>query len=881
MQFRKLDLHVHTPASRCFHDGQVSAADVVDRATAQGLAAIAITDHNTGAWIDDVKNSAAKKDLTIFPGVEITCMCGKGGVHIIAIFDPSCGTRHIESLLGELGLQPDQFGNEETVVKKDPISVVQIIQHRGGLAVLAHANSTKGCLHDMQGQQRTALIQCPELSGAEGTDFRDEDAKTKHRRVVDLLDGSDSTYKRKLGVYQASDNPNGILDGQHGLAGIGGRCSYFKLDRINLEGLRQCLADPDVRIRQDFEFTTFVYPRIVSAKVKGGFLDGAESVFHEGLNSVLGAKGAGKSLLVEFLRFALNQPPSNPDILADHKTKLQGRLGNYGSVEVTLADETGRPFTVKRMFSPAEDHPYSGGERYDMAQLFPVLFLSQNEIIKIAESEAEQITFIDRFFDFHTYQQEIADIEVELGQLDGQLGEAFRAYKDVRQLDQSRATAAKDIEQLDTALKNPVFDDFNRLEMKDRALREQAGFIKLLTDQLANCRKDVSGLTAPGISVVYAEDPVLRRLADINRQAKDAAVASLDEASTEVAKFKAQTNAEYATWLPQFQAAKRTYDETVQKEGGDYRNLAQKRAKRVKELEVLDQRLGVLRQKTDRIKEIDASRKASLARLKEDYERYTKERQTRCARIEAESAGRLLVRIQVSTNVDEFRRRLLALKRGSYLRDAEIEKICSKADSGAFVRAVIRYGVFREGKTLEPLAKVVEIDLDRMRMLAEFLSNEFRYEDILALEYKALPQDRPEIRYNVGQNTFEPLNRLSVGQKCTAMLIIALSEGSVPIIIDQPEDSLDIRTIWDDMCCKIRRGKDQRQFIFTTHNSSLAVASDTDKFLIMEATATQGQVLFSGSMDHAPVSDQVIKYLEGGMDTYRTKYGKYQIEGKH
>jgi ABC-type multidrug transport system ATPase subunit len=84
---------------------------------------------------------------------------------------------------------------------------------------------------------------------------------------------------------------------------------------------------------------------------------------------------------------------------------------------------------------------------------------------------------------------------------------------------------------------------------------------------------------------------------------------------------------------------------------------------------------------------------------------------------------------------------------------------------------------------------------------------------------------------------------LSVGQKCTAMLVIALTVGVVPIVIDQPEDSLDIRSIWEDMCSKIRRGKEWRQFIFTTHSSSLAVASDTDKFLIMEATSTHGKVL--------------------------------------
>jgi hypothetical protein len=79
------------------------------------------------------------------------------------------------------------------------------------------------------------------------------------------------------------------------------------------------------------------------------------------------------------------------------------------------------------------------------------------------------------------------------------------------------------------------------------------------------------------------------------------------------------------------------------------------------------------------------------------------------------------------------------------------------------------------------------------------------------------------------------------------------------------------------MCLKVRKGKEKRQFIFTTHSSSLAVASDTDKFIVHEGEATHSRIVFSGSMDHAPLSDEVLKYLEGGPDTYRTKAEKYRV----
>ena len=150
------------------------------------------------------------------------------------------------------------------------------------------------------------------------------------------------------------------------------------------------------------------------------------------------------------------------------------------------------------------------------------------------------------------------------------------------------------------------------------------------------------------------------------------------------------------------------------------------------------------------------------------------------------------------------------------------------------------------------------------------------YEEILSLVYSSIPHDVPVIKYKVGLE-YKELRELSVGQKAVALLIIALSDGVFPIVVDQPEDSLDLRSIWDDVCQKLRTSKEWRQFIFTTHNSSVAVASDSDKFTILESGATQAKVVLSGSMNRKDVREQVIAYLEGGSDTYDMKRQKYSF----
>lgn len=882
LQFKKLDLHVHTPASEDFQ-GNVEPSDIVEEAIRHGLDGIAVTDHNTGDWIDRVKEAANGTGLTVFPGVEITCSGGERNIHIVALFDPSRDTEWVHSALSALDLTPDDLGKRDALVMKTPLEVIKIIQGEkwGGIAIPAHVYSESGILRDMRGDQRTNTVRHPALLAVEATDFQNEDKKDKRKRVVDLLDGSDPVYQRKLAVYQSSDNPS-LGDGHgHALDGIGTRCSHFKLEHINLDGLRQCFADPDVRIRHDFEFETWQYPRIKQVAISGGFLDGQIVELHTGLNSILGGKGAGKSVLIELLRFGLGQPPDHFDILTDHLGKLGARLGEYGFVEIVFVDETGKDLTVKRVFDPIEESPFEDIP-YNPAQVMPVLFLSQNEIIKISEDEGEQLTFIDRFFDFRKYKTEIQALEADLATLDKKMAQGLRAFPVVRQLHTEIASLNEEIDRLDEALKDPLFEQYRTAEQKNLVFESQTKLVQSLNEISETTRDQAADVEVPELPEELRDDPALRRNQDTLNRAHRAFEEQLNTLTTALSKHRDKVDGEREKWLPQYERTKQEYDEYVQKSGGDYKSLALERARKVKRLEELKQRLAAQQQKKESVTDISTQREELLDRLEEIYRRYTEERQAKCDQFQDDSDGRLQLNILGSSNVEEFRQQLLNLKQGSYLRENEIESICSGVTPREFILALLRYASTegRQPKPLKEVAGKAKLSDDRMRKLADFLIEGKEYEELLALQYRAVPQDRPEILYNIGDDTYFPLNEVSVGQKSIALLLMALSEGKMPIVIDQPEDSLDIRTIWEDICLKLRVGKEQRQFILTTHSSSVAVASDTDYFIILEGTATEGRVVFSGSMDHEPVSEEVLTYLEGGLDAYGRKFMKYRAGEK-
>ena len=133
----KCDFHTHTPASNDYGKGQDQSV-LRNRSPKEwlldymcaGIDCIAITDHNTGAWIDRVKaalgeleseNPEGFRPLHVFPGVEISV---NGGVHLLAILGCDKTTSDIDSLLGAVGFPSPCKGSSGAVTTKSFIDVV-------------------------------------------------------------------------------------------------------------------------------------------------------------------------------------------------------------------------------------------------------------------------------------------------------------------------------------------------------------------------------------------------------------------------------------------------------------------------------------------------------------------------------------------------------------------------------------------------------------------------------------------------------------------------------------------------------------------------------------------------------------------------------------
>lgn len=145
--------------------------------------------------------------------------------------------------------------------------------------------------------------------------------------------------------------------------------------------------------------------------------------------------------------------------------------------------------------------------------------------------------------------------------------------------------------------------------------------------------------------------------------------------------------------------------------------------------------------------------------------------------------------------------------------------------------------------------------------------------------------DKPVILMNDRPNEqgakLRPLEELSAGQRCSAVLPILLLNGTDPLVIDQPEDNLDNRLIRQVIVNILASIKLRRQIIVATHNPNLPVLGDAEQVIILRAIGEKECHLDDkGNID----SDEVIRYItdimEGGREAFQYRHSIYSPHWK-
>jgi len=150
---------------------------------------------------------------------------------------------------------------------------------------------------------------------------------------------------------------------------------------------------------------------------------------------------------------------------------------------------------------------------------------------------------------------------------------------------------------------------------------------------------------------------------------------------------------------------------------------------------------------------------------------------------------------------------------------------------------------------------------------------------ILEIEELELP-DTITIELNVAHESnvnYRPLNKLSTGQQCTAILHMLLLDNRDPLIMDQPEDNLDNAFIADRIVNELRSAKISRQFLFATHNANIPVFGDAEWIGVFDADENHACIRddLQGAIDLPQVQKKTAEILEGGRMAFIQRKEKY------
>lgn len=144
--------------------------------------------------------------------------------------------------------------------------------------------------------------------------------------------------------------------------------------------------------------------------------------------------------------------------------------------------------------------------------------------------------------------------------------------------------------------------------------------------------------------------------------------------------------------------------------------------------------------------------------------------------------------------------------------------------------------------------------------------------------------DHIKITYGVQYEGAE-LEQLSPGTRGIVLLLLYLAidrDDDRPLIIDQPEENLDPKSIFDELVVLFRRAKQRRQIIIVTHNANLVVNTDADQVIVAKCgphrSGNLPEITYtSGGLENGDIRRLVCEILEGGEAAFRERARRLRV----
>ena len=897
-----------------------------------GIDCVAVTDHNSGAWIDKLKSAYERmktqadadsapdgfRELTLFPGVELSV---HGGFHLLAILDPESGTGDVDTLLGHVDFAGTK-GDSDGVTRKGAAETVHEVLAVGGIAIPAHADGPKGLL-EVRAENPQSLRFDPttvrQVLGEPGILAMEVVDRTKPKHTI--YKECSLSWSEVLGSdchnFRSSVIP-------------GSRYTWVKMEKPSLEGLRLALLDGQgLSIRRSDDsgsFEPFAPPShcIEAIEVKDARYMGRDQstrlTFSPWLNALVGGRGTGKSTVIHALRLASSRG-QELDELEVHSTPRQTferfeQVPENRTEAGGLTKDTAIRWTVTRDGVRHRVHwrgtgttpvveEATGDRQWQPSSVppdrIPILILSQGHIAELAgDNQQALLRMIDKG----------AGVDVLTSRLEDARNAFLSARARIREIDGKLARRNEiEVDQNDVERKLKRFEEsghtsiLTAYRVRNRQRREVDRHFEVTEAAAAQIEEAAAALVPedlPEGAFAKASEEDQQALVAIGALATGIREAGrMLRVAAQDLRGVVETQREAlatSTWQAAVEAADREYEalvEALRVEGvtdpSEYGRLAGDRQSLAGELKALDSlsetRTSLLAQSTTLLERVlVARREVSAARDVFLTETLANNRFVRIGLREYGNDLRVIERsLREALNVldDRFERDILATGGNGRNRGCVADLLDDSLDGSA---------EDPKQDSTEPQSNKVE---DRIEALKSRLAAACAGEQVFGRNFNKylvrecarspgfldklltwFPEDALQVEYSrSGEGTdFHPIGQASDGQRSAAMLAFLLARGDEPLVLDQPEDDLDNHLIYDLVVRQMQENKRRRQIIVVTHNPNIVVNGDAEMVHVLEFDGGQCRIKDSGSLQKPSLREEVCQVMEGGREAFERRY---------
>lgn len=728
---------------------------------------------------------------------------------------------------------------------------------------------------------------CAKLSEKYGREISKDKAKEWYNTYLQALNSD-------LPLLSFSDNPCDEGQSKHGLWGIGRSYTWLKMHtKPDLESVRQAFLSFDMRVRNIFESRIIpdIEPElwIQKVEIENTLLnenDTIEVCFNPQLNTIIGGRGSGKSSIIRVIAGGTKSfDAENLDLIKaeqDNFYKLVSKKDKKGifqkdskiimylnraeqSYKLEIDDIQNMGNQSRKLYR-LEEGEWIEISDVNYLDFFKAQIYTQKQIYELAIDSNSLLSIIDR--DIQEIDQVVIDKDtklnkviakcLEINDLEKTIGEETRYITELKDIEEQ-------ISRYESSGISEVLKKKQKFETQSKIFND---YYRTRKEQSEQLRRALDDLEPGNGKIADIEDLELKDIItqEVERyaQRKDSIKEILDLISLDLENLKKEV--EDSGWQNTGKDIAKQYDDVVAKLRDEGINF-----------DKLDE---LLEKKKSKINDLDKVR-ASKEKLE----------------IVQEERKHLYVKYSdASTQISQMRTKFLNDVIGQDTNvKFQIQRRRNRASFIQMMKTVLNKSNATIDEDIETFADIFfgKDGTEKFRELVQNIRNKNNTTDYAARTRAAITEMTPEafarmisfipdddlvVSYKPEKSKkYIPLSNASAGQKTTAILTFLLAYGNLPLLLDQPEDDLDNKLVYDLIVTRLKKTKSKRQIIVVTHNANIPVNGDAEYIISMDSDTDLIKTKYQGTMDDGNIRKEICDVMEGTQNAFEMRAKKYHF----